>query len=249
LWEVSCVPQSCGCETRKDLANGIAHQWFTAISRCTFLEHGSFEPGIIKSTDHLMANASIIPTPRILSWYTDPKTVQAATAHKLPLPHSLPARQVNGCETNTEIWRDRIIHPPTWRDPIRSDPAEIIKQFKQGRYTQGLALVVSWGGMGRRAKAIYGEATPATIMHIERTLQICARDIQESLSIDNSWQSLAGSNAGELHWSEGMTVKDSSFLMPVSWFREKSTCSSRWRGHSWAFVALLSLFNASRSPS
>jgi hypothetical protein len=159
-----------------------------------------------------MANASIVPTPRILSWYTDPKTAQAATAHKLPLPHVLPARQVDGCETNTEIWRDRIIHPPTWTDPIRSDPAEIIKQFKQGRYTQGLALVVSWGGMGRRAKAIYGEATPAAIMHIERTLQICARDIQESLSIDNSWQSLAGCSGGELHWSEVMTSKTLHFL-------------------------------------
>ncbi len=59
-----------------------------------------------------------------------------------------PAAQIPGLNIDRATWNRRVVQPATWRDPLRSDPEEIIKQFRDAHFTQALALVVSWGGMG-----------------------------------------------------------------------------------------------------
>jgi hypothetical protein len=93
-------------------------------------------------------------------WQIDEQTAQAAIAYRFPFELDVPARQYEGCQTDAATWNDRVIQPSTWLDePLWSSPDQIIKQFTDGHYTQALALVVSWGGMGRRSKDIYGERT------------------------------------------------------------------------------------------
>jgi len=162
----------------------------------------------IPSPDSRVRTAVIIPSAGMLNWRTDWQTVQAATAYSLPIKGDAPAPQFGGCLTSTQTWDDRVTQPATWKTgPLLSSPEEIIKQFREGRCTQALALVVSWGGMGRTSKFIYGERKPETIMRIERTLIDCAESIRESQSIADSWRMLTGSG-----WSAVITSKTLHFL-------------------------------------
>ena len=69
--------------------------------------------------------------------------------------------------------------------------------FQNRRYTQGLAMVVSWGGMGRRSPDIYGpkdirnQYKPEIIHKIERMLQASTESIMDTRSIAASWEMLA----------------------------------------------------------
>jgi hypothetical protein len=68
-------------------------------------------------------------------------------------------------------WNHRVIQPPSWRGILRSDTDEIIRHFQNERYTQALALVVSWGTMWRQPDAVWGWRT---LENIEATLKECA---------------------------------------------------------------------------
>jgi hypothetical protein len=97
-------------------------------------------------------------------WKIDQATALAAMAYMPLQDQDAPALQFGGCHTSAEIWDDRVLQPSTWPNgPLRSSPDQIIKQFADERYTQALALVVSWGGMGRRSKDIManGKKTPS----------------------------------------------------------------------------------------
>lgn len=143
-----------------------------------------------------------------LQWPTNQQTAQAATAYSLAIKGNAPAAQFEGCHTSAETWNDRVVQPSAWPDtPLWSSPDEIVKQFGDERYTQALALVVSWGGMGRRSKDIYGERKCETIDLIDRTLGCCAQSIRESKSIADSWEMLTGSEHGQLGWSAVITSK------------------------------------------
>jgi hypothetical protein len=157
----------------------------------------------------------------IMQWTTDERTAQAATAYPLLIKRNVPAPQFAGCNTHSKIWNDRVISPAIWNDgPLRSEPGEIIKQFQDGRYTQALALVVSWGGMGRRSKAIYGDRKRERIRQIERTLHGCAQDIGKMHSISESWSLLTGGNDGQMGWSAVMTSKTLHFLCRALGFEQ-----------------------------
>lgn len=123
-----------------------------------------------------------------------------------------PAKQIDGCATDTTTWNRRVIQPSTWQDPLRSDPPQIIKQFEKGRYTQGLALAVSWGGMARHPERIYNDGSPETIERIESALSKCADEIRASHSIDRPWKILTGKGNEELGWSAVMASKTLHFL-------------------------------------
>lgn len=126
--------------------------------------------------------------------------------------NDVPAKQWNGCDTDRATWDRRVVQPATWQDPLRSDPPEIVKQFENGRYTQGLALVVSWGGMGRHPEKIYHDGNDKTIEHIEHTLLSCANSIRAAHSIEYSWKVLTGNEREELSWSAVMASKTLHFL-------------------------------------
>lgn len=148
-----------------------------------------------------------------LEWPIDQLTARAATDYPLAIQGNVPASQFGGCRTSSETWNDRVVQPSAWPDtPLWSSPGEIIKQFADERYTQALALVVSWGGMGRRSKDIYGEREGQTIEQIDRTLRSCADSIRELKSIAISWRMLTGSEPEQLRWSAVITSKTLHFL-------------------------------------
>ena len=146
-------------------------------------------------------------------WKIDQATALAAMTYMPLQDQDAPVLQFGGCHTSAETWNDRVLQPSTWpNEPLWSSPEEIIKQFADERYTQALALVVSWGGMGRRSKDIYGKRKRDTIVLIDRTLRHCAENIRESKSIADSWRELTGSEGGQLRWSAVMTSKTLHFL-------------------------------------
>ena len=148
-----------------------------------------------------------------LQWPIDQQTARAATDYPLAIKGNAPASQFGGCLTSAETWNDRVVQPSAWPDtPLWSSPGEIIKQFTDQRYTQALALVVSWGGMGRRSKHIYGERERQTIEQIDRTLCCCVHSIRELNSIAIPWRMLTGSEPGQLGWSAVITSKTLHFL-------------------------------------
>lgn len=149
----------------------------------------------------------------VLQWNLDEQTKKAAMACPLLSAYQHPVAQFAGCSTHTATWANRVVQPSSWGTrPIVSSPSEIMTQFRNRCYTQGLALVVSWGGMGRTSQYIYGDQGIETIRKIESRLIDCAESISESCSISNSWQTLTGIGDGQLAWSEVMTSKTLHFL-------------------------------------
>ena len=135
---------------------------------------------------------------RMLCWPTDPKTVHSASAYPIPIRRQIPASQFPGFSTDAKTWNDRVIQPAAWpAGTLRSSPAQIMEFFQNRRYTQGLAMVVSWGGMGRRSPDIYGpkdirnQYKPEIIHKIERMLQASTESIMDTRSIAASWEMLA----------------------------------------------------------
>src|SRR5947209_733165 len=110
-----------------------------------------------------MSNVSAVPAVNILRWNIDKATEDAAGEQSLRMLGDIPAGQFDGCNTDMATWNHRIIQPATWNDPLRSDPPHIIKQFENQHYTQGLALVVSWGGMARHPKRVYRDGSVENI--------------------------------------------------------------------------------------
>src|SRR5271154_2505398 len=92
-----------------------------------------------------------------MHWKIDALTEQAAARYPISITRVSPAAPFNGRRFDTQYWNPRVIQPATWRGVMRSDPDEIIQQFRNQRYTQGLALVVSWGTMWRRPDAVWGD--------------------------------------------------------------------------------------------
>jgi len=148
-----------------------------------------------------------------MHWNLDQRTEDAASAHELPIRRGNPARQFEGCLTDATTWNDRVVQPAHWPNGLLwSSPDQILTFFRDGHYTLGLAMVVSWGGMGRRSWDIYRGRSPEFIGQIEGTLQSCAQSIKASESIETSWLTLTGGNDGQLDWSAVMASKALHFL-------------------------------------
>jgi len=156
-----------------------------------------------------------------MRWPLDERTAQAADAYPLLKDATVPSPQFQGRNASKRIWDSRVVQPSTWgTGSILSSPEAIIDQFKGGHYTQGLALVVSWGLMWRQPASIYGDRQSKTIEHIERTLRECAEQISKSQSIADSWQMLTGLQDGGLRWSAVMASKTLHFLCRALGFQQ-----------------------------
>jgi hypothetical protein len=117
----------------------------------------------------------------------------------------MPVGPFRGRPFDVAKWSHRVLQPADWRGASRSDPDEIIRQFRNQRYTQALALVVSWGTMWRRPDAVWGNRKLETI---ESLLRDCSQSIRRSESIEESWTSLRGN----LSWSSVLISKTLHFL-------------------------------------
>jgi hypothetical protein len=147
-----------------------------------------------------------------MNWQHDPATATAAlAAATFPLRPGggVPAPQFPGHRTTPEIWYDRVLHHrwPAAR-PLVSSPNNIINLFQQRNYLEALAMVVSWGSMGRRLRYIYSRS----LHDIEQTLQQCAASIQQTYSIQVAWASLTGTSCNQLEWTAVQTSKTLHFL-------------------------------------
>jgi hypothetical protein len=80
-----------------------------------------------------------------------------------------------------------------------------MRQFKNCKYTQGLAMVVSWGTMWRQPGAIWGDRK---LEQIEQFLRLSAESIQTSESIEIAWKALTK----DLGWSSVLTSKTLHFI-------------------------------------
>jgi hypothetical protein len=84
--------------------------------------------------------------------------------------------------------------------------------FQNRLYTQAVAMVVSWGGMGRRSKDIYGQRSQEDIQGIDEAIRFSAVSLRNSGSIVDAWAALTGNGERELGWSAVMASKTLHFL-------------------------------------
>jgi hypothetical protein len=146
-------------------------------------------------------------------WSLDKSTEVAARCHPLPIAASEPAKQWPGHPTKASTWNDRVIQPAIWPAPsLQSSPDQIMEFFQKELYTQAVAMVVSWGGMGRRSRDIYRQRSGEDIQRIEKAIRFSAGSIRNSGSISGAWTALTGKYDGELGWSAVMTSKSLHFL-------------------------------------
>jgi hypothetical protein len=108
-------------------------------------------------------------------WSLDKSTEVAARCHPLPIAASEPAKQWPGHPTKASTWNDRVIQPAIWPAPsLQSSPDQIMEFFQKELYTQAVAMVVSWGGMGRRSRDIYRQRSGEDIQRIEKAIRFSA---------------------------------------------------------------------------
>lgn len=140
-----------------------------------------------------------------MHWKIDEGTSRAATKYPIPIKHTTPIAPFNGRTFDTRNWNHRVIQPATWNGVLRSDPDQIVRQFRNQRYTQGLAMVASWGTMWRQPNAIWGARKLETI---EAMLRDCAESIRKSESIADSWKMLND----QLRWTSVLMSKTLHFV-------------------------------------
>jgi hypothetical protein len=145
-----------------------------------------------------------------LSWPYDSDTQYWASAVSL-LSQTTPAQQYGGHSTPETTWASRIRnrHFPAfcqtgYSGNISCSPANIIACFQQNAVLEGLALVVSWGAMGRTSGYIYQKGLPT----IEQTLRQGIIYIQQQNSVQSAWDLLVH----QLGWTSVMTSKCLHFV-------------------------------------
>lgn len=140
-----------------------------------------------------------------MRWKLDQRTMQAAKNHPIQINANSPIPPLKGRNFDTRSWNHRVVQPATWCGELRSDPDQIMRQFKNGHYTQGLAMVVSWGTMWRQPAAIWGHRN---LEHIEEILGLCSESIRTTQSIEDAWKALTKG----LCWSSVLTSKTLHFI-------------------------------------
>jgi hypothetical protein len=156
-----------------------------------------------------------------MDWQQDPTTAQAAQDFPLPISSPKPALQFSGCNTNPARWKYPVVlDSPCWPEvqPLTSSPDNIIDLFKRSAFLEALALVVSWGGMGRQLKRIYCHRH---LPVIHEALKRCAVSIRQTHSIRCAWDYLTGNSPDQLGWSAVIASKTLSFLARALEFDER----------------------------
>jgi len=144
-----------------------------------------------------------------MEWRRDSATEYAAAAYPVTLA-AIPADQFQGFWVDTNRWNRRVVQPARWPDrPFKSAPETVIQQFREGRFTQGVALTASWGKMSRSSRVIWGDRSPESL---EAAVRDCAASIAASGSIEDAWTRLTGKGSGQLGWSAVIASKTLHFL-------------------------------------
>lgn len=147
-----------------------------------------------------------------LNWARDRATSLAAQQFPLPIRANQPSGQFVGFnfDARSASWRCRVLPPPRWpAGHLVSSPRQILDLFAARSYLEALAMVVSWGGMGRTTPHIYGGHA---LNDIYASLHASASSIGETKSIAGAWSCLSGQGPGQLGWSPVFTSKTLHFL-------------------------------------
>lgn len=139
-------------------------------------------------------------------WQIDSATQIAARMFPVPINSTSPICQYAGHETDAACWQPHLmpgnVFPP---GKLICSPSLIINEFKAAHYLQGVALTISWGGMGRTQRYIYRQHNLQTIHNV--FIQ-CSQSIRQSGSIQQSWDLLTT----RLLWTPVMASKTLHFL-------------------------------------
>jgi hypothetical protein len=142
-----------------------------------------------------------------MNWPIDTATQTAARNFPLPIHSSQPAPQYGGHSTYAATWQHRLLPGQRFLagSSLFCSPTQIIAEFTAGNYLQGLALVISWGGMGRTQRYVYRQHN---LQHVHNTLVQCEQSIHQTNSIQGSWILLANG----LSWTPVITSKTLHFF-------------------------------------
>lgn len=151
---------------------------------------------------------------KLIHWQTDRAT--AYWANQIRLPDNFPeALQYNGHRMYGETWLPKITGDELPDDCNHEDegywecsPCNIIKCFQEGQFLAGLALTVSWGGMARTQKQIYGESTTSDLEKIRMALYKSHQYLEADGNVQAAWESLTT----QLKWGQVITSKVLHFL-------------------------------------
>jgi hypothetical protein len=143
-----------------------------------------------------------------MQWQLDEKTAAAASNFNIACL-SVKAKQYPGQRFDPEKRKDQVLDPQWPNDkPLCSSPDHIIALFQRDRHLEGLAMVVAWGGMGRRPAAIYKKCT---LEEIHQSLRKCCELIKGTHSIQEAWVTLTDTHSG-LAWSNVLASKCLHFM-------------------------------------
>jgi hypothetical protein len=144
-----------------------------------------------------------------MNWQLDSATKTTARKYPLPIYSTTPIAQDPGYSVNAANFQTRLRPGDVFNSAAASlqcSPSQIIDEFKLAHYLQAIALTISWGTMTRtKNKYIYRNHG---LQHIFNTLDQCAQSIQQTSSIQQSWDLLVNG----LSWTPVMTSKTLHFL-------------------------------------
>jgi hypothetical protein len=143
-----------------------------------------------------------------MNWPIDIDTQTAARNFPLPIYHSQPLPEYQGGNFDYPSWQNHLrpsdVFPTKPSTGHPTDPKQIIAEFQAAHYLPALALTAGWGGMGRAQRYIYRYP----LQQVHNTLDQCARSIQQTQSIQQSWDLLVGG----LRWTSVIASKALYFL-------------------------------------
>jgi hypothetical protein len=141
-----------------------------------------------------------------ITWELDEATASASKNYPINLGDEPPTQQYAGHVVSVEKLRHRLLKCDDFQhDSVMCSPTEMVRCFREHRNLAGLALVVSWGRMGRTLPYIYG---PHKLEKIDHSLSECQRIISKTNKLDDAWNILTV----DLGWSAVISSKTLHFL-------------------------------------
>lgn len=142
-----------------------------------------------------------------MNWQLDNATKTAARKYPLPVYSTNPMGQEPGFSVNAADFQTRLRPGDVLSSAnLQCSPPQIIGEFRSSHFLQAIALTICWGTMTRtKNKYIYRNHA---LQHIFDTLDQCSQSIQQTSSIQQSWDLLVNG----LSWTPVMTSKTLHFL-------------------------------------
>jgi hypothetical protein len=148
-------------------------------------------------------------------WQIDNATQVAAKNFPLPIYSASPLPQDPGGTFDPQTWQCHLRPGDVFPSgSVMATPELTIAEFQAAHYLPALALTIAWGGMARTKNLYIYRDHPLQVIH--DSLESCAKSIQQTDSIQRSWNVLTE----ELRWTNVITAKVLHFLCRAFGFEE-----------------------------